>query len=76
MIDGLAGGHTFLNGECSCGRRLTDVQWITLEDVNKPDIAHTGLATAYEVEQIMRLAKQMRVNMANVFGWNPLEQDA
>lgn len=70
MIDGQAGGHTFVNGECACGVKLVDVQWVTRDDVGKEGIAHTGKVTLREIEQIMMLADSMRARVCTVFGWS------
>lgn len=69
MINGTAGGHTFVNGECACGRKLVDIQWVTMEDLDKPGIAHSGRAVEYEIRQIMALAQKMRENIAKACGW-------
>lgn len=60
MINGSAGGHTFKNGRCDCGRELVDIQWVTMDDVGQKGIAHAGEANSYEIEQIMKLAAEMR----------------
>jgi hypothetical protein len=70
MINGMAAGHNFKNGVCDCGVHLVDIQWVTLEDVGKHHIAHSGTVTVLEVQQIMELAKRMRQNIATVFGWS------
>jgi hypothetical protein len=69
MITGYAGGHNFKNGVCDCGRALVDIQWVTKDDINKPHIAHSGNATALEIEQIRRLAENMRAKIDMIFGW-------
>jgi hypothetical protein len=80
VISGYAGGHTFKDGVCYemtgegedrrvCGRRLVDLQWVALADVNKTGIAHTGTATLSEIEGIIKLAKTMRKQVDTAFGW-------
>jgi hypothetical protein len=77
MITGEAGGHKFIDGVCSCGRKLVDLQHISVEaDLNKPDIAHSGGATKYEIEQILALAARMRTNIENAFGWRHAPAEA
>jgi hypothetical protein len=70
MIDGKAGGHTFVNGLCDCGRRLVDLRGLALEtDLNKPNIAHAGNATVYEINEINALIAKMDAVFTTVLGW-------
>jgi hypothetical protein len=76
MITGRAGGHEFVNGVCFCGRRLVDLRDLTQDDKGKPNIAHSGLSTAYEIEEIIALIKKMDEQMAVVLGWSNHKQEA
>jgi len=54
-------GHTFaethIGRACTeCWRRWVDIRNVTLADIGKPNIAHSGDATSYQIEQIMREA--------------------
>ena len=70
MLDGKAGGHTFVNGLCDCGRRLVDLRDISLErDLNKPHIAHHGNAAAFEINEIIGLINKMDAVFTTVLGW-------
>ena len=70
MLDGKAGGHEFLNGVCGCGRRLVDLRGISLEkDLNKPNIAHSGNAAAYEINEIVAMINKMDAVFETVLGF-------
>lgn len=69
MIDGTAGGHTFVNGVCACGRKLVDLQHVTTADADQEGIAHSGKAALYEIKQIIDLVRKMRERVNRVFDW-------
>ena len=71
MINGTAAGHTFVDGVCAgCGRKLVDLQGLDpVKDLNKPDIAHSGGATDYEIRQINALVEKMHQQVENSLGW-------
>jgi hypothetical protein len=73
MISGYGGGHTFVEGVCSCGRKLVDLQNLTLEDVGKPGIAHSGLSNEAEIISLNALVKKMHDHFDIVFGWQKRE---
>ena len=60
MISGFAGGHNFENGKCACGKKLLDLREVTLADIGKHYIAHTGAANEMEIQQIMALVGKMQ----------------
>lgn len=70
MINGYAGGHTFVNGLCDCGRRLVDLRWITEADERQEGITHAGQATAYEIKAILSLVEQMDKQIETACGWD------
>ena len=62
-------GHTFVNGQCTCGIRWCEIRNCTLSDVGKPNIAHSGTAAMYEIAGIIEAAKSEDKAIAIATGW-------
>lgn len=46
-------GHTFVDGQCSCGRAWTDIMNIDMSFMHEAGYAHTGNLNEAEINQII-----------------------
>lgn len=64
-------GHTFVEGMegrvCSvCGRRFVAIAGATRDDLNKPDIAHSGFLIERELEEIQSEVARIWTELCDV----------
>lgn len=64
----IVAGHTFVQGQCDCGKRWFDVRWATKDDLGKPGWAHSGDLNERELSEIEAKKEEEESAMVSGYG--------